>query len=164
MQQQQQQIHNFKYSPFNIDNPLNPNEFMQDINDVFIQYSSDKVHLSRFEYTCTYISIFGRDPSVHDMNLLFPMSGHRMSYQQYMNVVCDKLKKQDNHDYIKKIYNEFDRRGNGYLTIEDVEYSFHSVNRSIPKHVIARVFTMFDKNSDGKITLKDFTDILNSST
>lgn len=120
------------------------------------QYYSKNDYLNSQQYKLAYISLFGYSPSKLEMEMLFKSPNDVLYKEDFIKIISEK--RIDEEKFIKNLFSAIDTHCTGFLTLRDVVRAFHSVSKMIPYHVIAQVFSEFEKR--GRITFHDFYKIV----
>ena len=77
-----------------------------------------------------------------------------IDYQEFMQIMVAFMHKNKNN--LQGIFNEFDKDGDGCITLDELKYAFSKVDPSATPSDIEAKFKSADINKDGKITFEEF--------
>ena len=135
-------------------------------------------YLSMDDFKVAHIAIFGCKPSKHEMQDIIRKYGkiidtpsirgivnehtHVIDFEQYQQVMIDRLKYTDIDDEIRETFHILDARCKGFIDFEDFK---NLVHRFLPRFDLLRVRKLFDetdRDSDGRVSYRDFQILMNN--
>ena len=67
---------------------------------------------------------------------------------------------QDHEEELRAVFSVFDKNGDGFFFLKDLEESFHAVSEKMSKRDIRNILRLADPDSDGLVSVKGtFRDI-----
>ncbi|KAG2715115.1 hypothetical protein I3843_03G065400 [Carya illinoinensis] len=61
-------------------------------------------------------------------------------------------------DEVKKIFNKFDKNGDGKISCDELKYILHALGSKTSSDEVKRIMSEVDKDGDGFINLEEFAD------
>ena len=135
-------------------------------------------YLSMDDFKVAHIAIFGCKPSKHEMRDIIRKYGkiidtpsirgivnehtHVIDFEQYQQVMIDRLKYTDIDDESRETFHILDARCKGFIDFEDFK---NLVHRFLPRFDLLRVRKLFDetdRDSDGRVSYRDFQILMNN--
>uniref|UniRef100_A0A7S4B5Y9 EF-hand domain-containing protein n=1 Tax=Chrysotila carterae TaxID=13221 RepID=A0A7S4B5Y9_CHRCT len=130
------------------------------VTSTFLQYDQGaKGGLTRHELRAAYISLFGRQPSKVEMDMLLPKDINevpQMELSTFCNVMIQKLCTQDADELIRRCFRAFDTECKGFISLSDLQTAMVDVAPHLAAATVALVFSQVDADGDGRVSYKDF--------
>lgn len=139
----------------------------QHIFQVFARVDNgNKGFLTRDELKLAIVELFGYKPSKYEVNEIFSKRANiwtGISQELFYGTIKSKLSSQDQNDGIRQLFLACDTRCHGFITLEDAKSIFEK-NASFIKHFdLQRMFEEVDRDNDGRISYRDFENMIKFS-
>ncbi|XP_005093576.1 EF-hand calcium-binding domain-containing protein 11 [Aplysia californica] len=122
-----------------------------------------KGYLNHDDVKVAVMMLFGHKPSKSEVLQIMSTygseqsSGERgLSLAQFTEAVKPKFAAVDEDEQIRSTFLAFDKNCRGFLSKEDVKSVFQQVCPHFPEHQVELAFKELDRDSDGRISYKDF--------
>ncbi|XP_028418965.1 EF-hand calcium-binding domain-containing protein 11-like [Dendronephthya gigantea] len=126
----------------------------------------NKGFLTRDELKLALIELFGYKPSKYEVNEIFSKQTNvstGISRELFYGIIKSKLSGQDQNDGIRQLFLACDTRCHGFITFEDAKSIFQK-NAPFIKHFdLQRMFEEVDRDNDGRISYRDFENMIKFS-
>jgi len=136
-------------------------EILSHIQEAFSLADIDnKGYLSRFDLKVAMVSLFGYKPSSFEVNDIISKIDKNecpgITFDQFTVIASNKLKAQDDDDYIRQIFRACDLECRGFITLENAKKIFGQAAPFMDIMTVERVFKELDGDRDGRVSYKDF--------
>lgn len=138
----------------------------------FREFSDGKGFLNKREVKFALTALFGVRPSKFELAEMMERIGSvdpaggagKVVYPDaFAAVVQEKAKRVDVLDLTRQLFCAFDVGGRGFLRFQDVLACFRQVWPSVSPQTVLDVFTIADRDGDGRIGYGEFQAIMNGS-
>ncbi|XP_071761299.1 EF-hand calcium-binding domain-containing protein 11 [Centroberyx gerrardi] len=121
-------------------------------------------YLSREDLKMAMVMLFGYKPSKLETDLLVGQERRPQStgicLERFVTLMVGKLSQENSHLKTRQMFNAFDVRHRGFLTLEDFQAAFSRAAPRLPERTAVEAFRHTDKDSDGHVSFKDFDAVI----
>ncbi|KAL4656297.1 EF-hand calcium-binding domain-containing protein 11 [Arapaima gigas] len=119
-----------------------------------------KGYLTREDLKVAVVQLFGYKPSKVETNMLMDPALKAdlpgVPLDLFVSLMGRKLSVLDPYEKTRQIFNVFDVRCRGFLTLEDFRRAFSRVAPRLADRTILEAFREVDQDSDGHVSFRDF--------
>lgn len=132
---------------------------MKSLEETFAFFSKGEV-LDLHELRCALIYVLGFKPSKLTLSRL--MQDRTECNLSLFKEIATRLNRQTDDELVQSQFDLLDTHQKGYLTFDDFDSACEAVAPRLSTVVRRQVFDEVDSNSDGKVTLHNFQQMMQS--
>jgi Ca2+-binding EF-hand superfamily protein len=84
-----------------------------------------------------------------------------LDFGEFLDMMSARNSDKEGSYDVEQIFNLFDEDRNGYITVENLRRVIRELGETMTEEEISEIIASADSDNDGRITLEDFTHIMN---
>ncbi|CAI2739136.1 unnamed protein product [Dicrocoelium dendriticum] len=140
---------------------------LMDIRAAFRFFDKNGDGVITTEELATTVQYLGHQASSADlqdmMNQVDKDGNGCIDFKEFIGMMCDyfeKLSKSPNGDVYQRVFTEFDRNGDGFIDVEELESTMKAIGVALDISEIREMIEEADCDGDGRVSFQEFVQIL----
>mmetsp|Transcript_44341 Transcript_44341/g.84806 ORF Transcript_44341/g.84806 Transcript_44341/m.84806 type:complete len:159 (+) Transcript_44341:213-689(+) len=126
---------------------------------------NSKGWLSKSELKCAMASLLGVRPSKAEVELVMQQgeAEGKVEFAAFKKAMEEKLGAVDPEEHVRRLFQAFDVRCQGFITRPDLHKIFAEFLSTIPPTVVDEIFEEVDTDQDGRVSYREFCAVMQGS-
>lgn len=140
------------------------------IEKVFHRYkNADNDFMNSFNLKLAMLFLFGYKPSSNEVKQIMKTTENTDRYGQltlveFKRIMTARMQHESQDQDIRNLFQAFDVRCQGFLTLDDILRAFRYVAPNLPESSVRDCFRSTLKTHDGKMSYREFETVMKNSS